>query len=98
MTMSRPQFSLKTLLWLMALVAAFFGGVRLGRQRQRLEDIEAAIADVERAAVRAEVMAAEARAEQARAQLEESSEHPILAPPASTDAPHAAAETQETQD
>jgi hypothetical protein len=26
MTMRRPQFSLKTLLWLMAVVAAFFAG------------------------------------------------------------------------
>lgn len=28
--MSRPQFSLKTLLWLTAVVAAFLGGVMLG--------------------------------------------------------------------
>lgn len=93
--MPRAQFSLKTVLWLTLVVAAFLGGVRLGRQRQRLEDIEAAIADVERAAARAEVMAAEARAEQATAQLEKSSKHPTLASPVSTDAQHAAAETQD---
>jgi hypothetical protein len=30
--MRRPQFSLKTLLWLMALVGAFFGGAAWQRQ------------------------------------------------------------------
>jgi hypothetical protein len=29
--MRRPQFSLKTLLWLMAAVAAFFGGMAVHR-------------------------------------------------------------------
>ena len=29
--MRRPQFSLKTLLWLMAVVAAFFAGIRFER-------------------------------------------------------------------
>ena len=38
--MRRPQFSLKTLLWLTALVAAFFGGREIGirDERQRLGD------------------------------------------------------------
>jgi hypothetical protein len=30
--MRRPQFSLRTLLWLMAVVAAFCGGLGIGRQ------------------------------------------------------------------
>ena len=30
--MPRPQFSLKSLLWLMAVVAAFFGGLAIGHQ------------------------------------------------------------------
>jgi hypothetical protein len=34
--MPRPQFSLKTLLWLMVVVAAFFAGMRLEKSRQRL--------------------------------------------------------------
>lgn len=29
--MKRPQFTLKTLLWLMVVVAAFFGGIRFER-------------------------------------------------------------------
>jgi hypothetical protein len=33
--MPRPQFSLKTLLWLMAVVAAFYAGSRFERERQR---------------------------------------------------------------
>jgi hypothetical protein len=32
--MPRPQFSLKTLLWLMAVVAAFLGGAEFGRLRE----------------------------------------------------------------
>ncbi|HVA47429.1 MAG TPA: hypothetical protein VNH11_13755 [Pirellulales bacterium] len=39
MTMRRPQFSLKTLLWLMAVVGAFLGGVvmgqRIGKEAER---------------------------------------------------------------
>jgi hypothetical protein len=34
----RPQFTLRALLVLMLVVAAFFGGVRLGRERQKRED------------------------------------------------------------
>lgn len=33
--MRRPQFSLKTLLWLMALVAAFFGGYLAGKNAEQ---------------------------------------------------------------
>ncbi|HEV2380931.1 MAG TPA: hypothetical protein VG206_14215 [Terriglobia bacterium] len=33
--MRRPQFSLKTLLWLMALVAAFLGGMALQKRLDR---------------------------------------------------------------
>jgi hypothetical protein len=40
--MRRPQFSLKTLLWLMALVAALFGGMQVDR----------AIMDQERESIR----------------------------------------------
>jgi hypothetical protein len=36
--MRRHQFSLKTLLWLMAVVAAFFGGMAL--QKERDEPLE----------------------------------------------------------
>lgn len=32
--MPRPRFSLRTLLWLVALVAAFFGGAEWGKRRQ----------------------------------------------------------------
>jgi hypothetical protein len=35
--MPRPQFSLKTLLWLMALVAAFFAGAEWRRQRMEAD-------------------------------------------------------------
>lgn len=38
--MRRPQFSLKTMLWLMALVAAFFAGSQYGRRRQ-IDEIRA---------------------------------------------------------
>jgi hypothetical protein len=44
--MYRPQFSLKTLLWLTAVVAAFAGGIRFERERRRKQDeaaLEAAI-------------------------------------------------------
>ena len=34
--MRRPQFSLKTMLWLMVVVAAFFGGIATERQLQRI--------------------------------------------------------------
>jgi hypothetical protein len=37
--MLRPQFCLKSLLWLMAVVAAFLGGDQFGRERQRREDL-----------------------------------------------------------
>jgi hypothetical protein len=40
--MPRPQFSLKTLLWLMLVVAAFVGGIRFERERRRREDQAAA--------------------------------------------------------
>lgn len=33
--MTRPQFSLKTLLWLMVVVAAFLGGARWQRDRDQ---------------------------------------------------------------
>jgi hypothetical protein len=33
--MRRPQFSLKTMLWLVLLVAGFFGGMALQRQLDR---------------------------------------------------------------
>jgi hypothetical protein len=55
----------KTLLWLMAVVAAFLGGERLGRQWQLREDVEAAKANVDRAIVRAAEMRAEERRLQA---------------------------------
>ena len=35
--MSRPHFSLKTLLWLMAVVAAFCAGTLFGRHRETTE-------------------------------------------------------------
>ena len=38
----RPQFTLKTLLWLMAAVAAFCAGVGFERERQRRADERAA--------------------------------------------------------
>jgi hypothetical protein len=65
--MPRPQFALKTLLWLMAVVAAFCAGERLGRERQRREDVGAAEAGMHAAIARAEAMAADA--EQVRAKL-----------------------------
>ena len=37
--MRRPQFSLKTLLWLMVVVAAFFGGWFAGCEFQRRAEI-----------------------------------------------------------
>lgn len=36
--MPRPQFSLKTMLWLMLVAAAFFGGIRFERERRRQAD------------------------------------------------------------
>jgi hypothetical protein len=43
--MRRPQFSLKTLLWIMLVVAGFFAGLGIGRQRandaERLLRLEA---------------------------------------------------------
>jgi hypothetical protein len=36
--MRRPQFTLKTLLWLMLCVACFFGGIQFERERRRRED------------------------------------------------------------
>jgi hypothetical protein len=38
--MRRPQFSLKTLLWLMAVVAAFCAGAVWQRERDRQEESE----------------------------------------------------------
>lgn len=35
--MRRPQFTLKTLMWLMAVVAAFCAGVRVEHARQDIE-------------------------------------------------------------
>jgi hypothetical protein len=35
--MPRPQFSIRTLLWLTLVVAAFLGGIGLERERQRRE-------------------------------------------------------------
>ena len=40
--MPRPQYTLKTLLVAMLVVAAFFGGVRFERERRRRADEEAA--------------------------------------------------------
>jgi hypothetical protein len=37
MRMPRPQFSLKSLLWLMVVVAAFFAGIQFERDRRRRE-------------------------------------------------------------
>jgi hypothetical protein len=42
--MQRPQFSLKTLLWLMLVVAAFVGGIQFERERRRRADDAAAMA------------------------------------------------------
>jgi hypothetical protein len=36
--MSRPQFTLRTLLVLLLAVGCFFGGIRFERERQRRED------------------------------------------------------------
>jgi hypothetical protein len=36
--MPRPQFTLRALLMAMLVVAAFFGGIRFERERQRRED------------------------------------------------------------
>jgi hypothetical protein len=38
------QFSLKTLLWLMLVVGAFFGGIRFEQERRRRADESAALA------------------------------------------------------
>ena len=39
--MRRPQFTLKTLLWLMAVISAFFGGMELQKHiEQRRRDAE----------------------------------------------------------
>lgn len=40
--MSRPQFSLKTLLWLMLCAACFFGGVHFEQERRRHDEERAA--------------------------------------------------------
>jgi hypothetical protein len=47
--MPRPQFSLKSLLWLMAVVAAFFAGTITGRRHEakRLEHANVRVADKE---------------------------------------------------
>lgn len=56
--MSRPQFSLKTLLWLMLVVASFFGGLVIGirLERLRLNAELAAKRERELAAKKAELM------------------------------------------
>lgn len=40
--MPRPQFNIRALLVAMLVVASFFGGMRVGRERQRREDEAAA--------------------------------------------------------
>lgn len=42
--MRRPQFTLRALLATMLVVAAFFGGIHVERERRRREDEKAAIA------------------------------------------------------
>lgn len=39
--MPRPQFSIRTLLWLTLVVAAFLGGIGFERERRRREDAAA---------------------------------------------------------
>ena len=41
--MPRPQFSIRTLLWLTLVVAAFLGGIGVERERQRRENAESAL-------------------------------------------------------
>ena len=36
--MTRAQFSIRTLLWLTLVAAAFFGGIQFERERRRRED------------------------------------------------------------
>jgi hypothetical protein len=37
LAMPRPQFTIRTLLWLTLVVAAFLGGMKVGRERERSE-------------------------------------------------------------
>jgi hypothetical protein len=48
--MPRPQFALKTLFWLMLVVAAFFGGFELHRQAasRELDDLRTRQAELEK--------------------------------------------------
>jgi hypothetical protein len=67
----RPQFTLKSMLWLTAVVATFFAGSYVGpyqsfswwRERHRRKDIEAAEADVKAKVARAKAMEKEARSQ-----------------------------------
>jgi hypothetical protein len=60
--MRRPQFSLKTMLWLMLVVAAFLGGLGIGQQRaSHTERLLRAEAERSRAMAEA-ALAAERRA------------------------------------
>ena len=45
--MRRPQFCLKTLLWLMVVVAAFFGGRSIGIKEERQSRIDALVTEQE---------------------------------------------------
>lgn len=52
--MNRPQFSLKTLLWLMVVVAAFFVGraSQIGRNQRRVLQLEDKLYHAEKSAKR----------------------------------------------